>query len=94
MATTSTGYPGKRRLGVGGLGTNAVKTLIRDEGFYTHHQDSAATEWTINHTLLGQPNVTVVDSAGTQVEGEVFYISETQVRVRFSAAFSGKAYLS
>lgn len=57
-------------------------------------QSSPSTEWVIGHTLGGRPSITVVDSAGTVVIGEVKYDSNTQVTVSFTAAFSGYAYLT
>ncbi len=61
---------------------------------HVHEQGQASTTWLINHTLGGKPSVTVVDSADTHVFGEVQYLSNSQVQVTFSAAFSGKAYLT
>lgn len=61
---------------------------------HVHSQGSPQTVWTINHSLGGKPSVTVVDSADTVVIGEVTYISNTQVQVSFTAAFSGYAYLT
>ena len=61
---------------------------------YVHAQGQASSTWTITHTLGGRPSVTVVDSAGTVVYGEVQYLSDTQVSVLFSAGFSGYAYLT
>jgi len=61
---------------------------------HTHTQTSVSSTWTINHTLGGKPQVTVVDSADTVVYGEVSYNSNTQVVVTFSAPFSGYAYLT
>jgi hypothetical protein len=61
---------------------------------YIHTQASASDVWTINHTLGGYPSVTVVDTASTTVIGEVSYISTSQVRVSFTAPFSGYAYLT
>jgi len=61
---------------------------------YEHTQGQASTTWTITHTLGGKPQVTIVDSADTHVFGEVQYLSNTQLQVTFSAAFSGKAYLT
>jgi len=61
---------------------------------YTHDQGVPSTTWNINHDLNGFPNVTVVDSAGTQVEGNVVYVDANNMTISFSAAFSGKAYLS
>ena len=57
-------------------------------------QGTASATWVITHGLGGKPQVTIVDSADTHVFGEVQYNSNTQVTVTFSAAFSGKAYLT
>lgn len=54
----------------------------------------ASAIWTINHSLWKRPSVTVVDSAGTVVEGRMSYPSDTQVVVEFLNAFSGFAYLN
>ena len=61
---------------------------------HVHTQGTVSSTWTISHSLGGRPSVTVVDSAGTVVFGEVQYLSNTQVRVIFSAPFSGSAYLT
>lgn len=61
---------------------------------YVHTQGVASIEWVITHALGGRPSVTVVDSAGTVVIGEVQYDSDTQVTISFTAAFSGYAYLT
>lgn len=61
---------------------------------YTHDQTTPSDTWTINHFLDKFPSVSIVDSAGTQVEGEVVYESINQLVVTFSGAFSGKAYLN
>lgn len=58
------------------------------------NQEVASETWVITHSLGGKPSVTIVDSADTHVFGEVQYNSNTQVTVTFSAAFSGKAYLT
>jgi hypothetical protein len=57
-------------------------------------QVSPSSSWTITHDLGGYPSVSVVDSAKTQVIGEVTYLSETQIRVDFTQPFSGLAYLT
>jgi hypothetical protein len=61
---------------------------------YVHVQAQASSSWVIVHGLSTFPSVTVVDSAGTVVVGNVRYDSEDQVTVLFSAAFGGKAYLN
>ncbi len=61
---------------------------------YVHTQSSPAATWTISHNLGRRPSVTVVDSAGSVVIGEVTYLSDNSLRVEFSAGFSGQAYLN
>ena len=61
---------------------------------HVHTQGTAATTWTINHSLGGYPSVMIVDSAKTVVYGEINYVSTSQVVVNFSSAFSGYAYLT
>ena len=61
---------------------------------YTHHQNGVSAEWVIPHNLGFYPNVTVQDSTGTIVEGEITYTNTNTLTVYFSSAFSGYAYLS
>lgn len=61
---------------------------------YTHHQLASVDTWSINHNLGKYPSVTIVDSAGTMVVGDILYIDENNLQVTFSSAFSGKAYLN
>jgi hypothetical protein len=60
-----------------------------------HVQGAPANPWIINHPLLSDyPSVTVIDSAETEVEVKVVYVSSTQVRIEAdSGPFSGKASL-
>ena len=44
----------------------------------------------VNHNLNKYPSVTVIDSAGDEVEGEVYHVNTSQLILRFSAPFSGK----
>ena len=61
---------------------------------FTFRQAVAAERWEIRHGLAKFPSVTVVDSSGSEVMGDVQYIDENQVVVMFSAPFSGTAYLN
>ena len=61
---------------------------------HVHTQGAPSSTWTIAHTLGGRPSVTVVDSAGTVVIGEVSYNSDTEVTIYFTSPFSGFAYLT
>jgi len=61
---------------------------------YNHVQGVASSSWVINHNLGFYPNLTVQDSAGNIVEGEITYTTVDSITVTFSTAFSGEAYLS
>lgn len=61
---------------------------------YVHTQSVVADTWNINHNLNKFPSISVVDSAESQVEGEVEYVDADNVTLRFCGAFSGKAYLN
>ena len=65
-----------------------------DRVSYAHTQGSASSSWVINHNLGFKPNVTVVDSAGNIVEGEITYTNTNSLTVSFASAFSGNAYIS
>jgi hypothetical protein len=81
--------------GTSSFGTSDVVTqVVVPDIAYAHTQGTASATWTILHNLDFYPNVTVVDSAGTIVEGEITYTNRNQVVLTFAASFSGKAYLS
>lgn len=69
-------------------------TLPESNYVHTVTQNAPSNVWTIDHNLGFFPNVTVVDSGGTQVEGNVIYNNINRVTIEFSTAFAGKAYLS
>lgn len=61
---------------------------------FTFPQPTPLATWTIAHNLGKFPSVSVVDSAGTLVVGEVTYTDANNLQVAFNAAFSGTAYLN
>jgi hypothetical protein len=72
--------------------TNKYFTVARVS--YAHMQGAASSSWAITHNLGFKPNVTVIDSAGNIVEGEIAYTNSNSLTVSFQSAFSGNAYLS
>jgi hypothetical protein len=70
-------------------GTTSVANLA-----YHHVQGVPSNTWDITHGLGFYPNITTVDSAGTVLEGDLDYIDLNTIRVIFSTAFSGNAFLS
>lgn len=63
-------------------------------GYFEYLQITPASIWIINHPLMFRPNVTVVDSAGFEVLGDVSYPLPGRVVVEFSSQFGGTALLS
>ena len=61
---------------------------------YIHTQAASSSTWTIVHGLSFVPNITVVDSAGSVVEGDYSYPDGNTIIATFSGGFTGKAYLS
>jgi|TARA_R110000803_G_scaffold99220_1_gene167265 hypothetical protein len=55
-------------------------------------QAASSAVWTVTHNLNKYCAVSVVDTAGTVVNGRVEYDSLNQVTITFSAAFSGQAF--
>lgn len=72
-------------VGSGPVGTNQT---------YIYDQIASSDTWIINHNLSSLPSVTVVDSAGSVVVGDVSYTDGNQIIITFTSAFSGKAYLN
>jgi hypothetical protein len=61
---------------------------------HVHTQGVPSTTWEVTHTLGGKPSVMVVDTADTVVVGDVTYVSNTELRIEFTAPFAGYAYLT
>lgn len=59
---------------------------------YHHVQATPAAVWVIAHGLGKYPAISIVDSGGSTVIGDVKYDTTDQCTVAFSAAFSGEAF--
>lgn len=64
------------------------------ERAYVHTQIVPAIQWNIIHNLNKFPSVSIVDSSYEEVIGEVEYIDANNLIVRFTASFSGEAYIN
>lgn len=60
---------------------------------YTFDQNIASSTWTITHDLGAFLPVTVIDSSGQTVEGDVEYVDINTVILSFAAPFGGTAYV-
>jgi len=61
---------------------------------YVHYQSTPSEKWLINHNLGKYPSVSIVNSAGSIVIGDVVILDENNVEVSFSGSFSGRAYIN
>jgi len=61
---------------------------------HIHTQTVSSSIWSITHNLNKYPSVSVVDSSNEEVIGEVQHINPNSLTVKFSAPFSGKAFLN
>lgn len=72
---------------------NIIQDLYKKTS-HTHTQDAAATVWVVNHDMGKNPSVSVVDTAGQEMMGEVRYGDLNNLTITFSHLVSGKAYLN
>lgn len=61
---------------------------------HIHTQTVASSTWNITHNLNKFPSVSIVDSSNAEVIGEVEHTDANTLIVKFSAAFSGKAFIN
>lgn len=73
--------------------TSEELNIVEDKTF-VYTQAVSSDVWEIQHNLDKYPAVTVVDSGGSVVIGEVVYIDKNNVRITFTSAFGGKAYFN
>lgn len=67
---------------------------VEADNNFLYVQGVASDTWTVVHNLNKYPAVSVIDSSGQTVEGDVTYSSTNQVVITFSAAFAGQATLN
>lgn len=65
-----------------------------DDKSFEFAQATAASVWNIKHDMNKYPSVSIVDSGGNVIYGDVEYIDLNNCVCHFSAPFSGKAYLN
>lgn len=68
--------------------------FVNKDWNYVHTQSDPSSTWSVNHNLNKYPAVSIVDTAGTEVEGNVTHTGPNGLTITFSAPFSGKAYIN
>lgn len=76
------------------IGSNSPNVLAIGDLNFVFDQGVASDFWTVPHNLGKFPSATVMDSAGTFVEGEVIHIDNNVLTIGFSSAFSGSVFLN
>lgn len=80
---------------VGNVATlNVDLSSIEDDMSYIHEQVVPSYTWTVNHGLGKYPSVSVVDSGGSNVIGDINHISDDELIISFGFPFGGKAFLN
>ena len=81
---------------IGDLRSDLDSVVVASGGdkTFVHDQQVAIAVWNIVHSLDKFPSVSVVDSGGTAVVGEVEYTDTNNCTLTFSAPFSGKAFFN
>jgi hypothetical protein len=92
VGTVTTGTAAVNITGV--APSQVLNFVLPLSGSYAHTQSVSSATWTITHNLGYRPAVSVVDSGGNYVIGDVNYISTNSLTISFSSPFGGSAYLS
>jgi hypothetical protein len=74
--------------------STTVNNIYTGDANYVHDQGVPSAQWEITHDLGKKCAVTVVDSAGSVVIGQITYNSINQVTLDFDGTFSGKAFFN
>lgn len=79
----------------------AVSTLqdqiiqtVTSSANYTHNQSQPLNIWYVQHNLDKYPSVSIIDSAGSMVVGDISYIDTNSLSITLAVGMSGKASLN
>lgn len=61
---------------------------------WIYTQNTPNNVWSITHPLNKFPSISIKDSAGTNVYGEINYIDISTLTITFNSSFSGVAILN
>lgn len=76
----------------GAIASDSGFTALSSDKNYVHNQTAASALWTVTHNLGKYCSVTVTDSGGNIIVGNVEYVNTNKLLIRFSSAVIGKAY--
>lgn len=67
---------------------------IESDKNYVYDQPTPSKEWDIIHNLNKKPSCTIIDSAGTVIEGKVVINDGVRILIEFNAPFTGSVILN
>jgi hypothetical protein len=74
-------------------GGDSSSSNVNDKN-YVYEWATLESSVTVNHNLGKFPSVTIVDTSGSEIIGDINYINENTVTLSFSAETRGKAYFN
>lgn len=77
-----------------GVGVPANFPLDRTDKTFRFSQGTPSSLWSITHNLNKYPSVTIMDTSGSEYEGEIKHLDENNLTIEFSVAVSGSASLN
>jgi hypothetical protein len=72
----------------------SYKYILGSDSNYVHDQGIPSSSWVITHPLNKKVSVTILDTAGTEIEGSILQNTGTSVLIEFNNPFSGTAILN
>lgn len=61
---------------------------------FRYEQLVASASWAISHGMNKYPSVSIIDSSGASIVGDVSWVDLNNVTINFSGAIAGEAYLN
>ena len=91
-STGSAGTDGQRL-------TSTATAVVWTDRTFVYTKTNAANTWVVTHNLNSYPSVTVVDTGGSIIRGEVVYNTINKLTITFfsngsASDIDGKAYLN
>ena len=79
---------------VGQVLSKTINGVEWENRTFTFNQTVSTAVWVISHDIGMFPSVSVIDSVGNFVIGDVSYTDDRSLTLTFKSAFKGKAYLN
>lgn len=73
---------------------HTLESHTEGDKYFAYEWRKPTTKITINHNLEKNPSVTVIDTAGSEILGDIEYVDQNTLTLIFSAAVRGTAYLN